>query len=170
MLQIYCGNGKGKTSAAIGSAIRAAGDGWKVLFVQFHKNNDSSEITVLESIPQMTCYFPKKKYVLFEEMTEKRKQELSDAYNQTIQHIIENQDSYDMIVLDELAMAYRTGTIDRKLLINWICEAREKKEIILTGRNPAEELIEMADYVSEIHMVKHPYYSQGITARKGIEF
>ena len=169
MLQIYCGNGKGKTTAAIGSVIRAAGDGWRVLFVQFHKNNDSSEISVLESIPQVTCYFPEKKYILFEKVTEERKRELTEAYNQTVRYIIENQDDYDMIILDESVMAYRTGTIDRKLLLDWIQEVKETKEIILTGRDPAEELVEMADYVSEIQMVKHPY-SQGVTARKGIEY
>lgn len=165
MLQIYCGDGKGKTTAAVGAAVRALGAGMRVLFVQFLKNGDSSEISQLKRLGAV-CRFPEEKFRLFEPITAEVRRRLSDSYRNFAADILNSAGNFDMIVLDEALGALSLGLITYdciKPLIN--CGA----ELILTGRNAPEELSAAADYISEIKAVRHPF-DKGINARRGIEY
>ncbi len=169
MIQLYCGNGKGKTTAAIGAAVRAAGSGMQVLFTQFFKNGDSSEIYALKQVQGVYCMFPKEKYILFETLDEPVKAKLSQSYHSVLEQMIHDAAEYDMLVLDEAISAYNLGLLDKEKFYAFLQSEKQNREIILTGRNPDDTLLALADYVSEICMVKHPF-EQGAMARKGIEF
>ena len=161
LIHIYCGDGKGKTSAAIGLAVRAAGSGLKVLFTRFLKNESSGELAILDDISQIKVLHLEKSYGFFKNLSEEKKQEVKETYLQ-LWRAIELEiltGRYDVLVIDEFMAAYR---YDLK-------KKPKELEIVLTGRNPDEKLIELADYVSEIKKVKHPF-DQGIYARKGIEY
>lgn len=165
MLQFYYGDGKGKTSCAVGCAVRAAGAGLKVLFVQFFKNGASSEIAVLEKTENIDCAFADVQYSLF---NDENKDELCRSYNKLLLQILEKAKKYDMIILDEGSDALEYGYAERENFEK-LLRLRGEKEIILTGHTAQKEIIENADYISEIKAIKHPY-SLGVKARKGIEY
>ncbi len=165
MIHIYHGNGKGKTTAAVGLAVRAVGAGLKVIFVQFLKNGSSSEIKMLKDNMEVEYCKECSKFTF--QMNEEEKALVTEKHNQMIEKAFEN--GADMIILDEFLDAYNKKMIDRNLSEKLISENKEKTEIVLTGRNPAEIFIEQADYISEITAVRHPY-ENGIIARIGIEY
>lgn len=165
MIHIYHGNGKGKTTAAVGLAVRAVGAGLKVIFVQFLKNGSSSEIKMLKDNMEVEYCKECSKFTF--QMNEEEKALVTEKHNQMIEKAFEN--GADMIILDEFLNAYNKKMIDRNLSEKLISKNKEKTEIVLTGRNPAEIFIEQADYISEITAVRHPY-ENGITARIGIEY
>ena len=146
LIHIYCGDGKGKTSAAIGLAVRAAGSGLKVLFTRFLKNESSGELAILDDISQI---------------------KVLQLWRAIELEILTGR--YDVLVIDEFMAAYRYDLIPKEEAIEFLEKKPKELEIVLTGRNPDEKLIELADYVSEIKKVKHPF-DQGIYARKGIEY
>lgn len=165
MIHIYHGNGKGKTTAAVGLAIRAAGAGLKVIFVQFLKNGSSSEIKILKDHVQVEYCKECSKFTF--QMNDKEKSLVTEKHNQMIKKAFEH--GADMIILDEFLDAYNKKMVDSNLSEKLISENKETTEIILTGRNPAEIFTEQADYISEITAVRHPY-ENGVTARIGIEY
>lgn len=167
LLHIYCGNGKGKTTASLGLALRASGADMKVCFVQFMKGGETSELNVLNMIPNITILRCNRNYGFYKNMTNKEKSDITDCHNRIISTAFEC--SFDMIILDEFNSAYSYGLIDKKLAENLILNSKKNAEIVLTGRNPADIFIQTADYISEINCKKHPF-EKGITARKGIEF
>lgn len=170
MIHIYCGDGKGKTTAAVGLAVRAKGAGMSASVFQFLKNGSSSEISMLSSlgIPAEGCASCTK---FTFQMNDEEKKSVYECHNQMLFNIRKFAAENDnvLIVMDEFLDAYNKGMLDRKLSEDIIREISGKSEIILTGRNPAAVFTEQADYISEIKAVKHPY-SRGITARKGIEY
>lgn len=164
ILHIYHGNGKGKTTAATGLAIRAAGAELKVIFIQFLKNGTSSEINILKQINNIEyfCCDECRKFTF--QMSDKEKALVTSGNNELIEKAFSS--DADVIILDEFLDAYNLNMIDsdsEKYILN------SDREIILTGRNPAEIFLNHADYISEITSVRHPY-EKGIKARKGIEF
>ena len=167
MIHLYFGDGKGKTTAAIGLAMRMAGSGKKVLFFQFLKDNSSSERLALKGVKNITlvsgCEFKKPSW----ELSDKEIFELSAFYENVIDGIDAQQ--YDMIILDECMAAVNFGYIKKETILDFIKSHYDKCEIILTGRDPKPEFLELADYASEIRNIKHPY-DKGVIARKGIEF
>lgn len=167
LLHIYCGDGKGKTTASLGLAVRALGAGMRVCFVQFMKGGETAELNTLRHLPDITVLRCDKQYGFFNNMSEKEKTEITDCHNQLISDAFRT--GADMIILDEFNLAYGYGLMDKAIAEQQILHGREKSEIILTGRNPDEAFVQAADYVSEIICVKHPY-EKGITARKGIEY
>ena len=169
MIQIYCGEGKGKTTAAIGLAVRAAGAGKSVLFSQFFKDGTSSEVAVLKAIPGIdyTC-FPEQ-LGFCRGMDEEKRARAHAAYQQLFEQIRDKQAAYDVIILDEIISIYQYQLVSRQEVLDFLQKYGKEKEIILTGRNPAEELVTLADYVSEIAKVKHPF-DLGVKARIGIEY
>ena len=169
MIHLYCGDGKGKTTAAAGLAVRACGSGMRVLFAQFFKNGSSSEMNVLSTLENVTTAAPEVFFGRFKHMTEDQTAQIGDCYRSFLSEIIEKADFYDLIVLDEAVSVYRYGLFDREDLLRFLKREKEKREIVLTGRDPAPELKEIADYVTEMKKEKHPF-DRGITARKGIEF
>lgn len=169
MIHLYHGNGKGKTTAACGLAVRAAGSGMKVLFVQFFKSGRSSEINVLSEISNITVMLPEVRHGRFKTMSDEQKNEIHVCYRDFLDEIIKTAGGFDLIVLDESVSAYRYGLLDSEKLMRFLNSEKENREIVLTGRDPADELVEIADYVTEMKKQKHPY-DKGIKARKGIEF
>lgn len=165
-IHVYCGSGKGKTTAAAGLAIRAAGAGMKVNFVQLMKDGSSSEIKILEKISGINISHCNKNYGFFKNMSEASKKEIFICHNNLISEAFG--ENADMIVIDEFFSAYNYKLIDTSLA-DFLISKNKNSEIILTGRNPQQKFIDMADYVSEIIPVKHPFES-GIRARKGIEY
>ena len=171
MLQIYCGDGKGKTTASVGLAVRAAGAGKKIGFFQFLKDGSSSEINVLKKIKGIQIEFCEKCSKFLFQMNESELDEVKSRQNEMLRKaldMLENGD-IELLIFDEFAAAYNKNTLDRELADKVIFEHKNDSEIILTGREPDKKFIESADYVSEIAAVKHPY-NNGVTARKGIEY
>lgn len=167
LLHIYCGDGKGKTSASLGLALRAAGAGMKVCFVQFMKGGDTSELSALKLIPSITVKRCDKAYSFFKNMTDNDKAEITACHNELLKSAFAG--SFDLVILDEFNSAYCYGLMDKSLAERLILDGKNSAEIAITGRNPADIFVENAEYVSEIRCVKHPY-EKGITARKGIEY
>ncbi|MDB8709180.1 cob(I)yrinic acid a,c-diamide adenosyltransferase [Mediterraneibacter gnavus] len=171
MIHIYCGDGKGKTTAATGLAVRAAGSGMKVLFARFLKNENSAELCVLDRISEIEVMHLPKSYGFYQKQTKAQKKETQKMYAALWNRALEQVKSgaYDMLVMDEFMAADRYGLIPHEEAIQFLKEKPEGLEIVLTGRDPSEDLIEAADYVSEIRKVKHPF-DCGICARRGIEY
>ncbi len=169
MIHLYYGDGKGKTTAACGLAIRAAGSGMKVLFTQFFKNGKTSEIASLRALPGITVCHPSLCYGRCKNMSEVQKEEIRACYSSFLKDVMESAEGYDLIVLDEVVHAYRYGLVDRENLISFLKAEGGVREIVLTGRNPAPELLEIADYATEMRKEKHPF-DKGVFGRKGIEF
>ena len=170
MIQTYFGYGKGKTTSAIGSAIRCTGCGNKVLFVQFLKNNDSSEINVLEKIDGIDTLHSEECYKLFDNLNTECKDRLSKAYTRLLFEDVRSMaQAYRMIVLDEILDATQFGYIDEDRLIEFLSELKNHTEFILTGHQLSEKISYVSDYISEITNIRHPY-EKGVSPRKGIEF
>lgn len=166
MLQIYIGDGKGKTTAAIGAAIRAAGCGMKILFVQFLKNGDSSEVKVLKSIRNIEYLVSGEEYVLFQCPNVQR---LAASYGAILKKIVSDSKRFDMIVLDEVLDTCHMGLINEDELSDFLVSFKDSHEIILTGHYLPESFRGIADYISLVSQIKHPFQN-GACARKGIEY
>lgn len=165
MIQCYFGDGKGKTTAAIGQALRMAGAGKKVMVIQFLKDGFSSENKMLEKcgIKVIAQKLP----TMFVDMNDpKMIKEVSLLVNQLFASIDE---SYDGIILDELLDAISLSFINEQLVYDRLISLKNDHEVILTGRMPSYKIKTILDYSSEIKKRKHPY-DRGILARKGIEF
>lgn len=171
LVHIYCGDGKGKTSAAVGLAVRAAGRGMKVLMVRFLKTEDSGEVEVLRSIPCITVTPCDRTFGFVFRMTEEQKQEAALYYQSRFETAVTEavQGQYDLLILDEILASCNYGMVKEQSVTEFLKNRPENLEVVLTGRDPSDALVELADYVSEIRMRKHPY-QKGIPARKGIEF
>lgn len=171
LVHIYCGDGKGKTSAAVGLAVRAAGRGMKVLMVRFLKTEDSGEVEVLRSIPCITVTPCDRTFGFVFRMTEEQKREAALYYQSRFEIAVTEavQGQYDLLILDEILASCNYGMVKEQSVTEFLKNRPEKLEVVLTGRDPSDALMELADYVSEICMRKHPY-QKGIQARKGIEF
>ena len=169
MIHIYCGDGKGKTTASIGLSVRMAGNGGRVLFVQFFKNGDSSEIAVLRSISGIQTMHAKEDYGRFAGMDKEMRSHAAAAYGALLQEAIAQAGEVDLLVLDESISAYNHAMIPQAELLDFLRHKPGGLEVVLTGRNPAPALVALADYVSEVKKIKHPY-DEGALARPGIEF
>jgi cob(I)alamin adenosyltransferase len=167
MIHIYCGDGKGKTTAALGLALRAAGSGMRVHFVQFLKGGETSELASLARIPEITVLRCSRNFGFTFNMTAADKAAVTECHNEMLRTIRERLPETDLLVLDEFFAAYNHRLMDCTFAGQLIADCQA--ELVLTGRDPAEQFLELADYVSEIRAVKHPY-TRGISARKGIEF
>ena len=171
LVHIYCGNGKGKTTASVGAAVRAAGNGKKVLIKRFLKNDHSGEVEALKQIPGITVLPCTRQFGFSWKMKPEEKEEAKEYYGKELEKAwkMALDQEIDMLVLDEAVGACTLGFIEEERLLELIGSKPEKLEVILTGRNPSETLLAAADYVTEMVMRAHPYTS-GIPARKGIEY
>lgn len=182
MIHLYTGDGKGKTTASVGLAVRAAGRGMKVCFAQFMKGGDSGELHVLSELPQVRILRSRKEFGFYNTLSDKEKRELTEIHNGILEELITaaEEGSCDMIVLDEVTYPVNWGLFDRTKLDRLLalgmtgkkseagCEIRVP-ELVLTGRAPDAFLLECADYVTEMKCVRHPY-DKGVPAREGIEY
>lgn len=170
LIHIYCGDGKGKTTASVGLAVRAAGAGQRVLFVQFFKNGSSSEIQALEGLDGVQTLFCETRFGFYKYMDEQTRERARCAYSALLKTAIAQADgSLQLLVLDEVISACNHGMVPEETLLDFLQNKPEQLEVVLTGRNPPAALLDAADYVTEMRKIKHPY-DRGIQARRGIEF
>ena len=173
LIQVYTGEGKGKTTAAIGQAVRAVGQGYRVLFVQFlKKEKGSGEITCLKKLGVDTLHQGGESDFIFpEKLSPEGKKVLVEKF-QSLMERVKNKirdNSYDLLVLDEVNLAVHWGFLSEEMLINFLNTRSPSLEVVLTGRKAPPQLVEIADLVSQIKKVKHPF-DLGVRARPGIEF
>jgi cob(I)alamin adenosyltransferase len=169
LVQVYTGNGKGKTSAAFGSALRAVGRGLRVYVIQFIKGGfDYGELYVARQIPRLKLTaFGRGKFIT-ETPPSNRDVQLARKAFEFAKKTVED-GRYDMVVLDEINVVLNLRMISIDEVIQLIKNKPEHVELILTGRNAPKEIIEAADLVTEMREVKHPY-AKGVQPRKGIEY
>ena len=169
MLQIYCGDGKGKTTAAFGLALRAAGRGRRVVIAQFLKSEDSGERRSMELVPHVLLLpLPEKlKFVWEMDVVERAEYEefAGRMLDDTALLAVKN----SVLILDEVLGAIETDILPAAEIDDFLAKLPENCEVVLTGRNAPAALLERADYITEFKAVRHPY-EKGIAAREGIEF
>lgn len=168
-IHIYYGTGKGKTTTAVGQVIRAAGSGLRVLVFQFQKDNSSSERVILEQIPNVTCLPGRDHVKFYNQMNGPEKAEQKHYNTKALDEIVKFCGPFDVLLLDEVLCAIQLNLLSEDKLMAFLEHKPRGLEIILTGHEASERLIGIADYVTEMVKVKHPY-DNGITAREGIEY
>jgi cob(I)alamin adenosyltransferase len=168
LIQVYTGNGKGKTTAALGQALRAVGRNMKVLIIQFMKKWDYGEIHSISRIPNMTLKtFGTQKFIIKGKAEKKDYEEAKNAFQAGIQGVYSGE--YDMVIFDELNMALYFNLLDLNRVITKLKEKPKNVEVIITGRMAPNEMITIADLVTEMKEIKHPF-KNGVKARVGIEY
>jgi cob(I)alamin adenosyltransferase len=166
-VQVYTGNGKGKTTAAMGLAMRAAGQGLAVRIVQFMKGRDTGELRSLEKLGiELVRASQSEKF--FHMMTDDEKAALRLDAVAVLQRVDTWLGTVDLLILDEALGALTCGVIKINELLH-IMDSRGGTEIVITGRGAPDEIIQKADLVTEMREVKH-YMQSGVNARKGIEY
>lgn len=169
LLIVFTGNGKGKTTAALGMALRAAGHGMKTLILQFIKGAWSyGELKSLESIDGVTIRQLGSGFTWKKSDLEEDRRLAESGWRMGVEAM--RGGTYDMIVFDELNLVLHYGLLDLRLVLAAVQERPPHLHVVLTGRNAPEEIVGCADLVTEMHAVKHPYRDQGVEAQKGIEF
>jgi len=171
LVQVYTGEGKGKTTAAVGLAIRAAGAGLKVGFFQFFKKPISGEVEIIRNIKNIDVYILAPLHPGFQYMSEEELRRYRDNFRRTwARDVMGNikKKHYYVIILDEILIAIRDGFLDEKNLLSLIDERNKKTEVVLTGRYITDGIMEKADIITEMKKVKHPFPE--IKARRGIEY
>ncbi|KUO49759.1 MAG: hypothetical protein APF76_00495 [Desulfitibacter sp. BRH_c19] len=187
MIQIYTGNGKGKTTASLGLAMRAAGHGFKVRIIQFMKGSTySGELNSAEKLgievfqfgrtcPHaaviksgfMKCLSCGGCWIGLKEVTDIDIKKIDMAWQLAKDTVTEGK--HDLLILDEILNGFKKDLVNLDDVVQWLKQVPEDIEIVLTGRNAPPELIELAHLVSEVREIKHPY-KQGIESRRGIEY
>lgn len=169
LFQIYTGDGKGKTTAAVGQAVRACGAGLRVCFVQFIKGGEpSSELAPLQALgirvirPALAATG-----LLRHGVSDEDRRAAREAWQAARETIASGE--WDVVVLDELHAAVRHGLVELAAVLETITSRPAHVEIISTGRRAPEPLLAIADLITEMHAEKHPFQA-GIAARRGIEF
>ncbi len=166
-IQIYTGDGKGKTTAALGLSLRAAGHGLKTYIGQFMKGQHYGELTALRDNPCITVeQYGDIECIRRDQTTQKHMDQAEQGLIKVRKAMLSGQ--YDLVILDEINVTIWFGLLTAKQVLEFLGQRPENVEIILTGRNAPQEFIQYADLVSEIKEVKH-YYHQGVLARDGIE-
>lgn len=171
MKHIYYGDGKGKTTAAIGLAVRAAGSKMKMLFVQFLKTEFSGERHILSHTENVTLTFCPLELKFTFEMDDKEKAQAAKIFKGIFDNAVTTAltEKYDMVVLDEVFEAINAHMLSESEVYEFITNAPSSMEIVMTGHNPPQKFMDCADYITEFKKIKHPY-DRGITGRIGIEF
>ena len=169
MIHLYCGDGKGKTTAAMGLALRMAGRRKQVVIAQFLKGEDTGERRVLEQLPNVTL-LPVPEQIKFSfQLTEEEREQEKRRYLELIGQARESarDPKCGLLVLDEVCAAVNTGLLPLDEVLR--CLDGAACEVVLTGRDPAPELQARADYVTEMVKRRHPY-DRGTAARLGVEW
>jgi len=166
-IHLYTGNGKGKTTAAIGLAIRAVGAGKRVFIAQFVKGMHYSELDTLKRIPEIDI----RQYGLDCFIKNKPTQKDIDAARTGLAEVAKvlSKKGFDVVILDEICIALHYHLVEDEEVLNLLKAKPEEMEIILTGRYASKAMYKIADLVTEMNEIKH-YYNDGVQARKGIEY
>ncbi|MCR5666897.1 MAG: cob(I)yrinic acid a,c-diamide adenosyltransferase [Eubacterium sp.] len=170
MIHIYEGDGKGKTTAAVGLSIRCAGSGHKVFFAQFLKGNESNEIKLLKAIDNITVYEHTKEFgftfAMQDEETRNAKKYYRDEFHKVIHYA--KKSGAELLILDEILDCCYLDMVDEDELLHFLMTRPKEMEVVLTGRNPSDRMMEITDYHTHFQKIKHPF-DRGVVARYGIE-
>lgn len=166
LVHLYWGEGKGKTTAAMGLALRSLGTGRKVVIVQFLKGRQTGEIPLLEQLGAQVLRGKAGQKFSFQ-MDEEERAETRALQTENLRRALEC--DADLLVLDEACAAWRKDLVDRELLRRAVLDRPKGREVVLTGRNPPDWMREAADYSTEMKCHRHPF-ERGIPAREGVEF
>ncbi len=171
LIHAYIGEGKGKTTAAMGAAVRAAGQGRRVVIVQFLKGSETGEAIALKGIAGITLLRNARDYGFFPTQQKDIRQQVKTENDVHLREAIRLAEAglCDFLVLDEAAAAYQLEAVDQALLDAFIRNKPEALELVLTGQAPPAHFLEAADYITEMKKVKHPF-DNGIKARRGVEY
>ena len=169
LVHIYCGDGKGKTTASAGLAVRARGHGLNVLLTQFLKSGTSGELEPLRSLGVEVISGSYSQKFVFMMNAEEKAATRQRCETQFREAIARSREGIDLLILDEVMGAIATGMLDEEEVIDFLESKPPNLEVVLTGRDPSPALIDLADYVSEVVMLKHPYEASGLVGRVGIE-
>ena len=171
LVHLYHGNGKGKTSAAMGLALRAAGRGRRVLVVQFLKGRPSGEVLAFEGMEAVRVLRGKgnRKFVFQMDEAERARERTTQRalFDEAVRAA--NSGEYGLLVLDEMVDACNSGMVDETALLAFLQDRPPELEVVMTGREPPHRLRAAADYISKIEKEKHPY-DKGVLAREGVEY
>jgi len=172
LIHVYYGDGKGKTTAALGLALRAAGCGKNVVIVEFIKNWACGEHNSISQISNIKLFRGKAaggKFIY--EMSEEERQETKASQDECLRSALEivEKGECDVLILDEAIDAQELGILDAELFEGLIYSKPDTLELVITGHKPDVRLLDRADYATEMIKRKHPY-DEGICARQGIEF
>ena len=167
-MQVYTGEGKGKTTAALGLALRACGSGLRVVLVQFAKGRPSGELAALARFADLVTVrqFGREGFILGEPEPEDR--ELARAGWREARRAA-GDGGYDLLILDEIGIALHYGLVDTAEVLALVRDKPAGLELVLTGRRMPGEILQAADLVTEMREVKH-YHARGVPARRGIEY
>lgn len=171
LIHLYMGDGKGKTTASVGLAVRGIGRGLKVSFFQFLKDGNSGELSSLRSLGvHVESGLPSRGFTW--EREEESKALLLELHNERLARAkaLIADGSVDLLILDEVIGATSYGYADEAQLLDLLDTKPTHCEIVLTGRNPKPAVVERVDYLTEMKLQKHPYVESGIEARAGIEY
>ena len=166
LVHLYCGEGKGKTTAAMGLALRALGHGEAVVIVQFLKGGETGELAGLRKLGAVILRGKAGKKFAFQ-MNEAEKAETRALQTENLQKALAL--PCDLLILDEACAACRLGLVDETVLKKAVLQKPAQREVVLTGREPADWMLAAADYCTEMQCRRHPY-EKGIAAREGVEY
>jgi cob(I)alamin adenosyltransferase len=168
LVQVYTGEGKGKTTAALGLALRACGSGLKVCLVQFAKGRPSGELAALARFADLVTVrqYGRKGFIVDEPTPEDR--DLARAGWQEARRVAGG-GGQDLLILDEIGIALHYGLVDTAEVLALVRDKPAGLELVLTGRRLPDEILQAADLVTEMREVKH-YHARGVPARRGIEY
>ncbi len=171
LIHLYTGDGKGKTTASIGLAVRAAGAGKRVVFAQFMKGRDTSELNSLSQVSGIEIIRNNEDLGWFKKDDEEQAALFTKVHNDILDKIIARvrDEQCDVLIMDEATYPYNYGIIDKKKFEELIVAKPDNLEIVITGRNADDFIKDHADYITEMKKIRHPY-DQGIQAREGIEY
>lgn len=168
MIQVYTGDGKGKTTAALGQALRALGHGMKVYMIQFMKGRTYGELITADScLPEFTIVMSGRDEFVKKGEPEEIDVRMAREGFELAKQVVE-EEKYHMLILDEINVAIDYGLLPLQEVLDFLRSCPRDMEIVCTGRYAPQELIDLADLVSEVKEVKH-HYQQGVKMRKGIE-
>lgn len=168
LVQVYTGDGKGKTTAALGLALRAAGQGFRVYIAQFMKGIPYGEVLALRQVAGITLrQFGRAEWVHPERVREEDRQAAQEGLQAAKAAVFSGE--YDLVILDEINVALAWGLLPQAEVLALVSAKPPPVELVLTGRYAPAKVMELADLVTEMKLVKHPY-DKGIRARRGIEF
>ena len=168
LIHLYCGDGKGKTTAAVGLAVRASGAGKRVIFTQFFKDGSTSEVESLKLLGIRTIHAQTVKG-FYRSMTPEQREQAREDYTALFRQVAAAGKDADLLILDEIVSACNRGVVPETLVTDFLRSKPAQLEVVLTGRNPSPALMELADYITEMRKLRHPY-DRGVAARRGIEF
>lgn len=170
LIHLYCGDGKGKTTCAMGLALRAAGRGLPVTIAQFLKSEDSGERIPLSRLPGVTLLpLPAQTKFTFLMSSGEKAQAAADSTTRLKEAFRLANQAGGLLILDEICAAINAEMVELETVVCLLDHRSADLEVVLTGRDPAQPLQERADYITEFVKHRHPY-DKGITAREGIEF